>query len=256
MARAHRGGFVTPVLRETIRRFLPRRLRTHRIRRGPLAGSLIYTSWHDYPGAIRATTERALLDWFGRNVQTGETWLDVGAHYGYTAIALARLTGPGGRVFAFEPVEATANCAIRTRELNGLSQLRVVSTALGDTAGAEVLRLPKVRGMADSTIASSAPARRNAEMIRVTSLDSLWPSLAEGDLAVHGVKIDVQGMEEAAIRGMGGVLRRWHPKLAVEFHEGVDRRRIGEFLGGCGYESIPIAIGPSDHDSYEFVVRP
>ena len=83
-------------LKAQIRRLMPRTLRAHRILGGPLRGCRIVTSWHDYPGAILGRTERALLEWFERHVIPGTTWLDVGAHYGYTAIALARLVGSRG----------------------------------------------------------------------------------------------------------------------------------------------------------------
>src|SRR4051794_36257605 len=107
---------MTASLKSRIRRFLPTSVRTHRILAGPLKGAAIQTSWHDYPGAILGTTEKPLVDWFSRNVSPGETWIDVGAHYGYTAIALSRLVGSAGRVVAFEPVLATAGCVARTRE--------------------------------------------------------------------------------------------------------------------------------------------
>ena len=97
-------GLVSPHgLKAQIRRFMPRSVRPHRILAGRLRGYRIVTSWHDYPGAILGRTERPLLDWFDGHVRPGETWLDVGAHYGYTAIALSRLVGPQRRVFAFEP---------------------------------------------------------------------------------------------------------------------------------------------------------
>src|SRR2546427_6871891 len=109
-------------LKEWLRRVMPRTVRPHRILAGRLRGFRIVTSWHDYPAAILGTTERALLEWFEHNVQPGETWLDVGAHYGYTALALGRLVGPVGRVFAFEPMVSTAGHLGRTRSLNLLSQ--------------------------------------------------------------------------------------------------------------------------------------
>src|SRR5437870_10702962 len=118
-------------LKGQIRRLLPRGVRPHRILSGPLRGLRIVTSWHDYPAAILGRTERALLDWFEHNVGAGETWLDVGAHYGYTALALSRLVGPQGRVFAFEPMIATCGHLARTRTLNGLRQLTVVPCGLG-----------------------------------------------------------------------------------------------------------------------------
>ena len=66
------------------------------------------TSWHDYSAGLTGRTERGVLDWSGQYVRPGETWLDVGAHYGYAAFALARLVGPSGRVSTVEPVAATA----------------------------------------------------------------------------------------------------------------------------------------------------
>src|SRR5438552_7816781 len=108
-----------------LRRLMPRAVRPHRILWGRLRGFRIVTSWHDYPAAILGRTERPLLDWFEEHVKPGETWLDVGAHYGYTAIALSRLVGPLGRVFAFEPMLGTAGHLARTRAINGLRQLTV-----------------------------------------------------------------------------------------------------------------------------------
>ena len=59
---------MTKSLKSQVRQFLPRSMRPHSILAGPLRGASIYTSWHDYPGAILGTTERPLLEWFSRNV--------------------------------------------------------------------------------------------------------------------------------------------------------------------------------------------
>src|SRR5437773_8860733 len=180
---------MTDSRKSQIRRFLPRSLKPHRILGGPLKGASIYTSWHDYPGAILGTTEKPLLDWFSRNVAPGETWIDVGAHYGYTAIALCRLVRPTGRVMAFEPVLSTAGCVARTREINGLSQLQVIPLGLSASPAFETRFMPTVRGMADSTIGRAGWQER----ITVTSFDTFWPLVNEHDPTIHGVKIDVQG---------------------------------------------------------------
>jgi FkbM family methyltransferase len=245
-----------PSVKAHLRRLLPRSLGAHSILAGPLQGARIYTSWHDYPGAILGTTEKPLLDWFGRNVSSGETWIDVGAHYGYTAIALCRLVGPTGRVIAFEPVLSTAGCIARTRELNGLRQLQVVPLGLASCAAIETRRLPLVRGMADSTISRGAWE----EPISVAAFDTVWRLLCEENPAVHGVKIDVQGMELEVLAGMLGTLQASHPKLIVEFHSGVDRARALSLLAACGYSAPGAPIDPSpaqllyqDDKSYLFL---
>jgi FkbM family methyltransferase len=220
------------MLKEQIRKILPMTQKSRHILAGPLRGAYIYTSWHDYPGAILGTTEKLLLEWFGRNVSPGETWIDAGAHYGYTAIALCRLVGPTGRVVAFEPVLSTAGCVARTRALNVLAQLQVVPLGLASCPKVESRRLPLVRGMADSTISRTAWE----EPISVASFDTLWRFLGEENPIVHGVKIDVQGMELEVIEGMRQTLLSQHPKLIVEFHPGVDRARALDLLACCGYK--------------------
>ena len=245
-------------VKESVRRWLPARIRRHTILAGPLRGQRIVTSWHDYPGAILGTTERPLLDWFHRHVRLGSTWLDIGSHYGYTAVAIARLVGTGGRVFAFEPVVSTAGCLAQTRAVNGLRQLAVVPLALGSGDELKSLTLPAVRGMADSTLNG---ANALQETIYSISLDALWPSISGNDPAFHGVKIDVQGMELQVLLGMRQALLRWAPTLVVEFHAGVDRRAVLDFLAACGYSTEAQPISPDGPtgllaDDASYVFRP
>jgi len=227
------GTIVNAAAKKLIRNLLPKESTKHTILSGPLRGARIYTSWHDYPGAILGTTERPLLSWFQANVGAGETWLDVGAHYGYTAIALSRLVGESGRVFAFEPVASTAAWIERTRAANALPQLTVVPMGLSDQPRPSTLLLPSIRGMADSTI----PESPHFETISAVSLDDYWPELAGPGAPIHGIKIDVQGMELQALRGMRQVLLTWAPKLIVEFHRGVDRGQVLDLLVSAGYSS-------------------
>jgi FkbM family methyltransferase len=225
-------------LKEKMRQFLPRRLKGHVIRTGFLKGCTIYTSWRDYPGAIRGTTEEPLLNWFRANVKAGETWIDVGAHYGYTALALTRLVGKNGHVVAFEPVMASAGSIGITRQLNACSNIRVAPFALGADAGIRTFDLPVYRGMADSTLQQGDWV----EPLLVTSFDHIWPSLSAPGERVHGVKIDVQGMEIEVLKGMRKMLSRDHPKLVVEFHTGVDRRLALGLLAALGYDTVAYPV--------------
>ena len=243
-------------LKSSLRKLAPRAIRAHRILGGPLRGRIIVTSLHDYPAAILGRTEKPLLAWFRLNVKPGETWLDVGAHYGYTAIALAELVGSDGRVYAFEPSLTTAGHLNRTRELNGLPQIKVVPFGLGEPGELRVVSVPVDRGMANHTLGGSG-----SEEIYLIGLDQLWRTLGHGP--VHGVKIDVQGMESQALGGMTRILAEQHPKLILEFHAGVDRQRILELLSGVGYrlpgkpiEPLPAETEPAYHDDRSYAFDP
>ena len=250
------------VLRNLVRRALPRRLGPRRILAGPLRGRRIVTSWHDYPAAITGRTELPLLAWFKAHARTGQTWLDVGGHYGYTALALAECVGPAGRVFTFEPVVASAGCIAQTRVANKLDQITVVPLGLGSPESLDVKRLPITRGMADLTIGDAAD-QVWWETIQVARFDWLWPRLNAGNPVVHGVKIDVQGMELEVLDGMRDLLRTHKPALVVELHRGVDRARLLTILTGAGYSPhatpIDAASGATpetlaDDRSYAFVL--
>jgi FkbM family methyltransferase len=234
-------------LKGALRQFLPRTLRPHKIMGGQLRGSAIVTSWHDYPAAILGRTERALLDYFKDHVVAGETWLDIGAHYGYTAIALSRLVGPSGRVFAFEPMLNTAGCISRTRVLNRIPQLTVVPMALGNGSDISIESLGSVRGMIDSTLEKAEGFK---ETFLASKLDWLWPKIAGADLQVHGIKIDVQGMELQVIEGMQSLAAEHLPKLLIEVHKGVSRQRLLDLLASIGYvpRGLPVEPLPGEMD--------
>ena len=235
---ADTGGRVKPL----IRALLSRTIRPRRILAGPLRGAWLVTSWHDYPAGLTGRTERPLLDWFARHVQPAETWLDVGGHYGYIAFALGRLVGPAGRVFTFEPVPGTAGCVDQGRALNALSHVTVVPMALGACETLEFRRLASTRGMADSTLSPDASA--GFVNVAVARFDWLWPALHGGDARIHGVKIDVQGMELETLGGMRDALARWRPRIVLELHAGVNREAVLSLLRELGYSSEAVAIEP------------
>jgi FkbM family methyltransferase len=211
---------------------------------------------HDYPGAILGRTERPLLAWFRENVKSGETWLDVGANYGYTAIALAELVGRSGHAYAFEPSLTTAGCLNRTRVLNGLNQITVLPFGLSTPGGIRLMSVPVDRGMANHAFGGGG-----TEDIYVIGFDDLWTAL--GKSPVHGVKIDVQGMELDVLEGMAETLRDQRPKLVVELHSGVDRKRVTELLRNAGYRLPGIAVDPAPaeseatyHDDHSYTFEP
>lgn len=229
-------------LKGSLRRLAPRTVRAHRIVGGPLRGRIIVTSLHDYPAAILGRTEKPLLAWFKQNVKPGETWLDVGAHYGYTAIALAELVGPSGRVYAFEPSLTTAGYLNQTRALNGLGQITVLPFGLDSPGDIRVMTVPIERGMANHALGGA-----HAENICVVGFDHLWTML--GERAVHGVKIDVQGMELQVLDGMARTLSDQRPTLVLEFHAGANRERIIELLKNAGYRLPASPLEPLPAES-------
>lgn len=240
------------------RPLLPRTRRPRRILAGPLRGCRLVTSWYEYPAGLLGYTESSLLRWLSTTVRPGQTWLDVGAHYGYTALALARLVGPSGRVFAFEPVASTVECLRETRRLNNLDHLRILPLGLADPDNGGHMNVVLERGMA--TPLTEAASR--VSTVTIVCLDQVWEDLSEGDTRVDGVKMDVQGMELHALQGMRWALMAHRPLLALEFHAGVDRDAIVSLLTEYGYRlpGIPLTrsseAGGQYLDDHTYVFSP
>ncbi len=232
-------------MKARVRALLPREVKPHRILGGPLRGQSIVTSWHDYPRAILGRTEDSLIRLLRSEVKGGQTWLDVGAQYGYTALAC----GKAGKVYAFEPVEATAAALEKTVKVNSLSNVRVVRLGLSDHEGEVEVGLFK--GMADHMMDGGERVT-----IRLAPLDKLWPDLDGGP--IHGVKLDIQGAEVQAIRGMRGLLGEHRPLLILETHAGIDVSALRTLLAELGYDQgEPVESGvPAYTPDHSMLFRP
>jgi FkbM family methyltransferase len=135
-----------------------------------------------------------------RLVKPGDTVVDVGANIGYYTLQLARLVGPAGRVFAFEPEPRNFDLLRRNVWENDYDNVTLVQAAVA--ARPERLRLylnPENRG--DHRLQETAG--REAVEVEGISLDDYFRGSA-GRLDL--VKIDVQGAEGSAFEGMRGLV--------------------------------------------------
>jgi FkbM family methyltransferase len=249
---------MTKSIKAFLRNMLPRQVKAHRILAGPLRGHKMVTSWHRNFSGLVGRTEPGVNSWFASNARVGETWLDIGANYGVTALRLADLVGPTGRVFAFEPKLDTCGNLASTVAVNAMPQVIVVPVALGSNQDLDVRRFATSGSMAVGTNLADGPQ----ETLMVARLDWLWPRLASGVHRIDGVKIDVQGMELEVLRGMMEILRTQTPRLCVELHAGVDRKDLLDLLESCGYHrrGAPVTNGTDrepqplylDNASYAF----
>jgi hypothetical protein len=66
---------------------------------------------------------------------------------------------------------------------------------------------------------------------------------------IDGVKIDVQGMEIQVLEGMADLLKKYKPKLLVEVHRGVSRRKLLDMIDSVGYRPSGFAVEPLPGES-------
>jgi FkbM family methyltransferase len=159
--------------------------------------------------------DRFLVELLTRLTPPGGVAVDGGAHIGYLTVHLARAVGTEGRVYAFEPEAGARTALAGNLERNGVAErVTVVPQALGDAPGHATLHVGG--GGETSTLAPLEGARATAR-VEVIALDDVLPE----DVLVDIVKLDLEGCETAALRGMRRTLERsQRTTLLVELNPG------------------------------------
>jgi FkbM family methyltransferase len=129
------------------------------------------------------------------------TFVDVGAHVGYFAVLAGKLVEPDGIVFAFEPHPRNFELLLANVWRNGLTNVLCFPWAVSDKFGFEEL-FEAAGNSGDHRLYRSDDEQRASVAVRTVALDGLRALRPPVDF----IKIDVQGVEEAAVRGMERLL--------------------------------------------------
>ncbi|MFH1060193.1 MAG: FkbM family methyltransferase [Pseudomonadota bacterium] len=144
--------------------------------------------------------DRLALELWDGLCRPGAVVLDVGANLGLYALRAARRVGPDGRVIAFEADPDNARLLNLSVARNRLDNVTIRAEAVAAAKGAVRLFIrPEHKG--DSELSYPGGDRPSIEVPAVT-IDA---ALA-GDLRVDLMKLDIQGAEAFAIRGMEAML--------------------------------------------------
>ena len=169
----------------------------------PSADRLLYAALHRAGWMGRA--ERRF---FPGVIAPGMSVVDIGANIGLYSVFFSRLVGTEGAVYAFEPDPALFAALDRARNLAARENLHVFPVALGNEAARKRLRRSFFNS-GDNRLQASALAD-----------DSLEITVARGDeiladaLAIDFIKIDVQGWELHALRGLNATIQR-SPRIQI-----------------------------------------
>jgi FkbM family methyltransferase len=160
--------------------------------------------------------DRDVVRLLERAIAPGATILDVGAHVGHFSLLSAKLAGPTGRVWAFEPNPRLFRLLLKNVEENGFGgRILADPHAVAGLTGTAQLYVNPSESMLSSLCSDAARdgsvAVRAAE-VPCTTLDD-WAA-EHGWPRVDVVKIDVEGLEAAVLRGMTE-LARHNPELRL-----------------------------------------
>lgn len=153
---------------------------------------------------------------FQETVKPGMVVVDIGAHVGYYTLLAARLVGPAGKVYAFEPEPDNHTILLKNIDMNGYNNVVATQIAVSDLEGSSTLYLTTLDSGRHSMYHHGLP-ERGAAPVETTTLDSFFES--EEWPRVDFIKIDVEGAEAAVLDGMPRLMQKCPDlQLIVEFN--------------------------------------
>lgn len=170
-------------------------------------------------------------------VRPGDVVVDAGANVGTYTLALARLVGPEGRVFAIEPAPSTFGLLAANVAFAGFENVTLLNVAASDHRGPLSIVVPRESDGTENHYRTHIAAHGSgALVVQGCRLDDVL-----GDLPVAFAKIDVEGHEAETLAGMSATLRRCRPRLLVE----CPSPRSVELLHALGYRSSTLPGSPN-----------
>ncbi len=169
-------------------------------------------------------------------VKPGDTVADIGSFIGLYTIALGKMVGPSGRVYAFEPNPENCDHIDGHLELNQLEdRVEVTRAALGDEDGTVPFDCTEgIQGHVSKSM------NDKSSLVPCMRLDTFLAGRP-----VDVLKIDVEGYEELVLRGATELLGSPDRKpraMFIEVHPyawadlGVSSDSLLKLLAECGYE--------------------
>lgn len=175
--------------------------------------------------------------YFKRFADSSGLFVDVGGNTGQSALSFGTLC-PRHRIISFEPNPALAADLRFARRLLG-QRFEFHLVGLSDTSTDEVLMVPRLGGEAITGEASMSGIRgtefdrKHGSAFTIDNISVRTITLDSLDLSPDFIKIDIQGFEMRALRGMRKTLVKHRPLVLIERTS--DRVEITEFLGSMGY---------------------
>ena len=146
---------------------------------------------------------------FRQVLRPGDVVADVGANIGWFSLLAAQLTGPRGRVHAFEANRDTFTLLGANIALNQAANIEPHLVAVGEVKG----RAQIVHREVGNAGADCAVIRGGRQSVPLVRLDEVL-----ADMPLRLIKLDIEGWEAKALRGASGLLdKSGGPDLVLEF---------------------------------------
>ena len=193
----------------------------------------------------RKTYEPHVTAAIRRELKDGSVFVDVGANIGWHTLNASRRVGTSGKVIAFEPGRSNLQLLYHNIVSNRLRNAEVFPFAVSS----ERRLLQFMSGISNAAVKEIPEDADSCEYVQAVTLDEIL----RDEKRIDVIKMDIEGHEPEALKGMMATMRKHKPVLVSEFNpDGIrelSRIEPEEYLSailGLGYSISVIELGEKE----------
>ena len=215
-----------------------------------ISGGLSYFAYSDWVGTDRVISERFDVEevaFLGLYLRKGMVCMDIGAHYGFYTLQMARAVNKEGKVISCEPSEKNRKRLTKNVLINRFEQVKVLPVAVSNKDGeATLFYASHNTGENTLSVRDKVDYSSQSEVVMCT-LDTIATEMSLERLDF--IKVDIENHEYEALEGATNTIKLFHPTILIELWEAYDRpwgdqrildKSITNFLTQFGYEWFAI----------------
>lgn len=202
-----------------------------------------YSDWVGTDRVISGRFDRKEVLFMNSYLKPGMVCIDVGAHYGFYTLQMARLVGRAGKVISCEPSKKNRERLAKNISSNHFEQVEVMPVAVSNQEGEATLFLADHNTGENTLLSKQHIQYKEQYEVKVQTLDKLISGLSLH--RVDFIKIDVENHEYAVLEGAEESIKRYYPTILIELWEVynkpwgsqlVSEKSITKLLNQYGYQ--------------------
>jgi FkbM family methyltransferase len=190
-----------------------------------------------------------------KHLKKDSVFVDIGANIGCYTLIASKIVGAHGRVYAFEPIKSIFDKLKFNLQLNELQNVVAEKKALYEKTDLLKLHLSSDENLGMSSIFRHDTESGSIEFVEAVSLDEYI--LAKDFNKLDFIKIDIEGSELFALKGMQNAISKYKPIIMIEISEDVLKNTsvkstdIVNFIKGFNYIQMAISLNGDTIDINE-----
>ena len=188
--------------------------------------------------------EKEVGDLLKKILRQKDVFIDIGANIGYFSLLSATIS-PSAKVISFEPVKDLFQKIKENVSINDCKNIVAINAAVGETNEQRELFLSTPDNLGMSSFQQPENYAGRKENVEVIAIDDWFKT--SGLTKVDLIKLDIEGSELAALKGMRSVLEEQRPVLIAEINPetlslfGLNQSDIYNYLNQLNFDRYLIS---------------